>query len=609
MNLSRNQKKFIKKNIKKLPLSEISAKLNLSENELLRYLKENWQKDKFEKLISRQKTSAKVEITTEMADKTAKGFWWRNWKIFLFLGLIILIVYLNSLGNEFISDDITSISKNPDINSVVYFWKTPYYNLNLRLVINFVIYHLFGLNPAPFRLFNIFIHIGSAWLVYLLLKFFYRRPIPLFAAGIFAVHPLLTESVSWISGGPYSNSAFFLFLSLLFYIYHQKKHKTYLYIFSLLAFIISLLISQKIVVFPAIIILYEILFGDLRNWKRLLPFVTISGFWTLNLIGLMGERISALESTFYVRPGIDNPLIQIPVAISSYLELALWPQRLSFYHSEMVFAVFEYVIRVIVFIVFTAFYVFSFKKDKKLFFWLSFFIICLLPTLTPFRISWVVAERYINPAAIGIFLLIALAISSLEKLTKIKNSSYIIFGLILIVLGSRTIIRNSEWKTSDRFWFATAKYSPSSYQNHNNLADVYFRHQDYDNAEKELKIAIALKPNYGDAYHNLGNVYYSTKRYDQAIESYKKSLSFNPNIWQSHQNLSVIYFEKGDYFLAKQEIDEALKINPNGDDLYLSLGILYTKLNEPTKAREALEQALRVNPANERAKQGLLSLP
>lgn len=611
MNLSRNQKKFIKKNIKKVPLAKISAEVNLTENELLKFLKENWRKDKYEKYVSGlKKIPGKEDVNTEITNQPTKGFLQKNWKFFLFLGLAVLAVYLNSLGNEFISDDIASIKDNPDIKGIGYFWRPPYYNISLRLVINYLIFHLFGANPAPFRLFNIFIHMGSTWLVYILMTFFYRHPIPLFAAGIFAVHPLLTESVSWISGGPYSNSGFFIFLSFLGYIFFTRSKKISLYLLSLSAFIIALLISQKVFVFPAIIILYEILFGNfLADWKRLLPFAGVSGFWTINLIGLMGERISSLESTFYVQPGIDNPLIQFPIAISSYLELAFWPQRLSFYHSEMVFGVFEYAVRVLVLLLFLAFYIFSFKKEKKLFFWLSFFIICLLPTFTPFRISWVVAERYANPAIIGIFLIIALIITKVEEITKIKRVSLVVFALIIAALGWQTIVRNSEWVTADKFWFVTGKYSPSSYQNHNNMADAYFRHKDYDNAEKELKIAIALKSNYGDAYHNLGNVYYVTKRYDLAVECYKKSLSFNPNIWQSHQNLSVIYFEKVDYYLAKQEIDEALEINQKSDELYLSLGILYAKLNEPAKAKEALQRALQINPANEKAKRGLLSLP
>jgi len=211
MPLTRTQKKFIKKNIKILSLDKISLKLGLSKKEILDFLKNNWRKDKYEKYLqSRGDDGANDPENSDIRQQTTKGFFAKNGKIFLFLTLIVVAVYFNSLGNAFISDDIASIKDNPDIGSISYFWRPPYYNVSLRLVINYLLFHLFGANPAPFRLFNILVHTGSAWMLYLIMSFFYRRPIPLFVAGLFAVHPLLTESVSWISGGPYSNSGFFI---------------------------------------------------------------------------------------------------------------------------------------------------------------------------------------------------------------------------------------------------------------------------------------------------------------------------------------------------------------------------------------------------------------
>ncbi len=69
-------------------------------------------------------------------------------------------------------------------------------------------------------------------------------------------------------------------------------------------------------------------------------------------------------------------------------------------------------------------------------------------------------------------------------------------------------MRNFDWKNQDTLWLATAKTSPSSHQNHNNLGDLYARRGEYEKAVEEFKKAIELKPDYGDAYHNLANVYH-----------------------------------------------------------------------------------------------------
>ena len=101
--------------------------------------------------------------------------------------------------------------------------------------------------------------------------------------------------------------------------------------------------------------------------------------------------------------------------------------------------------------------------------------------------------------------------------------------LHLFALSVRTITRNADWKNQDTLWLATAKTSPSSPQNHNNLGDYYGRQGDLEKAAEEFKTAIKLKPNYGDAYHNLANIYHQMGEDDLAIENYRKALSFNPN--------------------------------------------------------------------------------
>jgi len=534
--------------------------------------------------------------------------WLRQNKFALFfLTFLVFAVYLNSLGNDFVSDDIPSISNNPNIGKIDYVL----YFKSLRALIIYLTHKVFALDPLFYRLSNIFLHLGSTIVIYSLVAFFFAPPVPLLTASIFAVHPLLTESVTWISGAPYSNGAFFALLSFLSYIHAVKTGSRKSYSLSLCSFLLGLACLDKIIVFPAILTLYELCFGQVkRGWKRLVPYWGLNIFWLLYLFGLLGKRMAALETTFYQAPGFHNPLLQVPIAITSYLELIFWPKNLTLYHSEMSFTQTEYILRLVGFIFFLATIAWFYKKDKRLFFWLSFFLISLLPTLTPFGISWIVAERYVYLGTLGILVLIAYALQKIGEISRAKlgwNISYILLVAILISLSARTIVRNRDWKNQDTLWLATAKTSPSSPQNHNNSGDYYGRHGNLEKAVEEFKRAIELNPRYGDAYHNLANTYQQMGKAELAIENYQDALSFNPNLWQSYQNLAAIYFSQQKYELALQEIQNAIKTNPKNSLLYTNLGVIYLKLGNSQNAKNSLNQALKLDPENQQAKELLLS--
>jgi Flp pilus assembly protein TadD len=527
-----------------------------------------------------------------------KDWWQKNWPVLVFLAVLVIAVYFNSLNNEFLSDD-AAISQNPDLNS---FYYITYSRYNLRSILIYITNQLFGLNPAAYRISNILFHLGSAWIIYFLIQHFFSSPIPLFTASIFAVHPVLTEGVTWISGGPYSNGAFFVLLSFLYYILGIIPA-------AAIFFLVSLFFSEKVIGFPIILLLYELGFGNLKkNWKKLIPFFALSGIWLIRLLGLLGPRLAGLETNFNLEPGYNNPLVVIPVAITSYLELVFWPQRLTFYHSELNFSQAQLLIRQVLFLIYSGLIIFFSKKERRIAFWLVFPLILLSPTLTPFRIAWIVAERYLYPAALGFFVAMAFLINKIGGLVKNRRATYIIFALIITALSTRTIVRNRDWQNQDTLWLATAKYSPSSPQNHNNLGDMYSRHGEFDKAIAEFQTAIKLKPDYADAYNNLASAYNLTGQKDLAKEYYQKALLLNPRLWQTHLNLAALYFSQNKFDLTLSHLIKAIEINPNNAELYVNLGIVHYRLKQIPEAKQAWQKALSLDPQQPQAKQFLIEL-
>lgn len=520
----------------------------------------------------------------------------KNLYFFIFLFVLVFASFINSLGNDFVSDDKGLVLHVPTYTFVSII--NPF--VFLRTGLYFMLYNVFGLNEEIFRIPNIIFHLGSVWLLFLIISKIKNKTVGFMSAAIFAVHPILVEPVVWISGGVYPQYSFFFLLSFVLYIVGQNKKKYYL--LSLLFFSLSLLSSEKAVTLCLVPILYEISFGNIRRrWRETSGYVVLSilylfftfimGRFTEKVVGLLSAEQGA-QQTLY------NPLQQIPIAVSSYIELIFWPDGLTLYHSEMIFSTLEFFVKVVIFFGYVGLLGYSYKRNKFLFFWLMFFVISLLPTLTPFGISWIVAERYAYLGSAGIFAVIAFYFYKASLIKKFSLYVYTFFALIIFCLFIRTVIRNTDWKNEDNLWLSAAKTSPSSSQNHNNLGDYYGRHGDINNAIREFKTAIDLKPNYADAHHNLGNAYRDAGDASKAIESYKRALFINPKLWQSYQNIAAIYFFNEKYDLALEYIEKGLSVDPENVQLLWAEGTIYAKLEQKNKAVDIYRKILLIDPGN-----------
>jgi tetratricopeptide (TPR) repeat protein len=527
------------------------------------------------------KKNQKIPLTNPVVDFNLYQFLLKNINYFSGFFILIFIIYLNAFDNAFVSDDILGTQKNPvfldfsNLLSPTYWSYIPY----------FIFFKLGLTTPFYFRAINLFLHFGSTCLVFIILNITTKKkPLALITALLFAAHPILIESVTWISGKPYSQYAFFFLASFLFYLRstQSKENGRRFFLSSVLCFFLTLLSSEKAVALFAIFPLYELAFGNLKkNWKKLWPFLFLTVSFAIIYLSRTGQVMNTLATQYYNPPSekFYNPLIQVPIVISSYLGLIFWPQGLSLYHSEMSFSTGTYLLCLLVFLVFFGLIFYGWKKNRFLFFWLTFFFISLLPTLTPLKVSWIVAERYVYIGTVGILAVCAYFFNwLLEKFPtkKIWLSSF--FILIISALSVRTIIRNIDWDNEDNLWIATAKTSPSGFVIHNNLGDVYARQNNPEKAIAEFKKALEINPGYADAFHNLANTYQAVGNTQEAIINYQKAAEINPRLWQSYQNLASIYFMQKEFAKAYELIKKALEINPTNTSLQENLKLIEQKL-------------------------------
>ena len=523
------------------------------------------------------------------------------------LVILIAIAYQNILSYEFVIDDIGAVDAYKKFSDLIPFFKSPAQSVNSLMY--FLMYNAGHGAPWPFHLVSLIFHIGVVILIYLIISKMINKHVAFLTAIFAAIHPIFVESVTWISGSPYVEYSFFCLLSFYFYLYVDKKtydrHKENkqsfnksFYFYSLLAYVAATLFSHKAAVFPLLLVVYEIAFGNLKkNWKRFIPFVALSFLWLLFYFPVAQNRITENTAEYHLEKGLDNPLQQIPIAITSYFHLIFWPDKLSIYQSELHFGIGETILQALVSIGLIGLIVWMYKKNRMIFFWLCWFVVSLLPTLLPFRISWVFAERYVYLGAMGILAIVSIGIYQI-----IKRPSYRTLGILLMIaltagLIVRTYVRNLAWSTEDDLWLATAETSPSDFKTHNNVGTVYLKRGDVARAEKEFILAITLNKHYADAYYNLGLLYMNYNVMDRAERFYLQAIKEKPTFWQAYNGLSIVYianknFEKGEVY-AKKTI--ALKPNePNG---YTNLGLVYQVTNRPKEAIVNYRKATELNPA------------
>lgn len=613
MNLTDEQKGYIKKNIGEVPIEKISEAIKVDIKDISIYIEKKFGSKKAEKLLSEKQPLISLHPVSD------KNWFKQNIYYLMALLFIVILAYANSLNNAFVSDDIAEIVQNPSVGNIGVIASHPFGFI--RPVLYWLAFNIGGLNPVFFRLINLFFHTGSVLSAFFLVKAIWNnKRMAFFSATLLAVHPVLTEPVIWISGGSYQQYTFFFLCSLLLYIHaHKERFRKSLYFCSILFMLFSFMSHP---VMPGALFLsffvYEVCFGKLkRNWLKIIPFIILTFIYVLVNLAALPERENTLQQVHYQEKGMDNLFVTVPIAIGSYFQLFVWPQDLTLYHSELDFSATGIALLYAIAIIYIAALIASYIKNKAVFFWLSLFIIALAPTLTPFRLNWIVAERYLYLPSLGIF---AVAGYFLEKWANYKNLKpvvYTIFAIVVCLFIARTIVRNMDWKTDISLWFATGKTSPSSPNNHNNLGDAWGRLGDKQKALREFQTAIVLKPNYGDAYHNLANTYRELNQLDKAIENYQNAIKYNPNLWQSYQNIGAIYFQEKKYDLALENIQKAIQVNPKNLNLFISLGVIYLGMGDKQslnsllrseykqKAKDAFNIILSADPANQIAKQGL----
>jgi len=476
--------------------------------------------------------------------------------ICLLLISLCWIAYFNSLNGCFIADDITGILGNPQLKDPLRFWMEPASLLNsLNLLIS-------GHNPFTYHLTNILLHSLNTILVFFFLGLFFGVESSLLGAVLFALHPIHTEAVTWISGKPYLIFCAFVLGNALLYNRVAEGRKRFgpaLYLVSLAIFYYMTLQYYTYYLFPFLLILIDLTLKRWRkSWRLWVPFFLLAALKLASIRVALSGRASLLGSL-----GAQTMKSHIYAVHSfySHLWLMLWPQRLTLFHEGEIIpaSIFKYGLLYLIPLVLCL--IFSFKKTKELFLGIGVFLLFLAPTYSPTPISSLVAERYIYLPSLSLSIAFAYLYQCYSR-QYARLKKYLLLALIIIgaIYGMRTIIRNEDYRTPERFWAQTEAVSGNSWQAHSNMGFIYLTKGKFEEAIREYEITVRLNSKSADLYNNLGAAYNKTGNAEQAKYNFEKSLQINPDYSPAHLNLAIIYARQGEYGLARQHSDMATRL-------------------------------------------------
>lgn len=575
----------------------------------------------------------------------------RAWIIWPILSVTFL-VFSNSLLNGFAYDDTTQILKNEFIRDLrnapkalvteAWYWRaqqdkdpneedkpsTPYYRPVIMIYL-MVVWSLFGDWSPGWHIFSVLVHLIAVYLVYRVSeKVTKDTRLAAVASVLFAVHPLRSESVAWISGVTDPLLAVFLLSSFYFYVRWREENRAKILAASLTLFLLGIFGKEPAIALPIFIFAYELFARNqaerLRDRARS-AFVYSSWFFALSTL-YFAARYYALGFVVNNPDFKSYPLRQvvmtIPLAIWKYIALLFWPVELSLFHrTAMVKTVVDWrFILPLLGLIALMILLRPLWKSVVARFGLLWFAINILPVLnlSAFGEDFLIQERYIYLPSIGFSLLIAMGLARLpvDKLLPRVNRSRAqtaVATLLILLLAGKSLAQNATWRDDITVWNHGVAIAPEQPMSHFILGHKLLNRGDYKGAIEEFEKYMTIIPDNPIVLGNLASalvlIYQNDLAtgvlvpdrapLDRAIELCEKGLGIDPmsaTLWDAMGNVHT--FETGlkNYDRAIGCFERGLLIAPENPMIKFHLGGTLIKKGKLNDGIALLQEAVARSP-------------
>ncbi len=529
-------------------------------------------------------------MTSALIPRTKKL--WSDHRLLFVILALTAVLYSRSIGNGFVNlDDPMLVTQNPNVTHAS--WQSvknvfTSYDPELYIPLTLVSYQAeawtLGMDSWHFHLINLLLHLLCTSLVYsVALRLTKKKTIAILTALLFAVHPINSEAVLWISARKDLLSAFFFLLSWRMYL-SALKGSTLFYCLSLAAFALALLSKVSAITLPFVLLLSLWHLKQPINGTRRKQ---MSQFFALSI--LFG--IIALLGKPYVTQG-EHLLTLLTMAVRStvfYLQLMAVPTGQAAVHPLS--AEFPFVSSLMLLLSILLLAMISrlaWLKRTSMPILATGWLLSLI-TLAP---TWlhstrggediiIGSERYAYLPSIGIFVMAASAGVWLYEHRAVRKQTRLILSValacLLLLYCLLTWQRTAVFRNSVTFNDDILNKAPLSAMAHYNLALALEEAREPQNADDEYAEAMALRPDFADAAINRGILYMREERTSEALTMFEKSIRMRPDYYKGHFNLGVANQKLEQWDAAIAAYRKTVELFPDFPEVHRNLATVYGK--------------------------------
>lgn len=510
------------------------------------------------------------------------------------LAVAIAIAYYNALGNGFVFDDYRLVVNNPLLrsnSSLTSFLLAPL-SLGDRPLRNFsylLDVRLGGLQPWIFHGSNLLYHWLTACVVFFValrltnpaLTMLEAEKAPaswryrpaFFIAALWALHPVQTDAVTYISGRRDILGGLFLFAGFWTYLRYRattvSAQVQYGWLFlSCVAYGLGLLSKESVIVLPALCWLSDVHREGIaascrRHW---LFYTLVLLFGTVVLWFFAGPLIE----TTYDRATLFGGTLPAHVATVArmwfhYLGLFVYPHPLLADYSYDAFPVSTALSETTALVALASVVAIAgglvvlARRFPLCGYGGMWMVVSILPVSHLLPIKEIMAEHYLYVPVFGFCLIVGVLLDALcgtPAAGQEERSGWRpivgcgLLGLLLIGAVSRTVTRNRDWIDEETLWSMTTRTAPRCVRAHYNLAGVYKQQKRNTEAAREFAAVLAIVPQHVDAILGFGELAFEAGLYGQALSYASQAQRIAP------LNADVFYL-MGWTHLALQNLPEA----------------------------------------------------
>jgi len=549
-------------------------------------------------------------------------------------------LYANSLRGVFVLDDIPGIVLNPALRSFPTLAQTledsrPVVFLTLALN-----YACSAYRPWSYHLVNAAVHVLAALALFGIVRRTlelpalagrygpWAAPLALTIAWLWLVHPLQTESVTYVIQRGESLMGLFYLLALYGLIRgHSSPRAHGWYAGAVASCLLGAGCKEVIVTLPAVAFACDALFltgswreSFRRRWGLYLAWTLCCG---LVVFRFMRHASDAAATVGFAMKGV-TPLryaLTQPGVILHYLRLALWPSPLCLdYGWPLAGSIGEALPALLIVGALLAVSVAGVAYGRRWgFLGLAFFCI-LAPTssVVPIKDAAFEHRMYLPLAAVIAGVVIA-AFECWNRAwppsSKRGSGRALACAAVLAVawLGFLTVRRNAEYGDAVALWSRTVRCAPGNARAPGQLGAALERRErpgdtspGGEEALIELKRDIALKPCYAQGYVARGDTHAAARSYAEAIHDYDQAIALQPDCAEAWRNRANAYASTGRTAEAARDLSRVIELQPGDAAAYYRRAIVRRRMKQD---REALEDFRRVRKLGGTVPEELLRSP